>query len=77
MKINEGLRLIINTFLVFVFYSFQSHALAQILPVYLNKYYRLSRTPKIGLRSWDIRVTNTDSSTVVLEDGFTVYPKPK
>ena len=29
-----------------------------------------------GIQLWDVRVTNPDSSTAVLEDAFTVVPEP-
>ena len=29
-----------------------------------------------GIQLWDVRVTNPDASTVVLEDAFTVVPEP-
>jgi hypothetical protein len=29
-----------------------------------------------GIQLWDVRVTNPDTSTVVLEDAFTVVPEP-
>jgi hypothetical protein len=29
-----------------------------------------------GEQTWDVRVTNPDTSTVVLEDAFTVVPEP-